>query len=72
MNHSFQFRAHPAPRGEILTQPATFLPGKESAAHLAAAISPLKLTYWPVFRHFLTINPETNMMARPLLKGGLQ
>ena len=72
MKTAFEFRSRLLSNGETLTQPATFLPGKETSVRLAREIFFPKLKHLAGFRGFLTINHEKNMMARPLLKGGLQ
>ena len=72
MNRTFQFRVHLTTSGEILAQPVTFLPGAGAVVRSAGSEMLPEFTHLPVFRGVLTFNQGKNMMAQPLLKGGLQ
>ena len=58
--------------GEILTQPETFLPGKLAAGHLPQRMPGQYPQVLPAFRGGFDFNPGKNMMAQPMLNGGLQ
>lgn len=58
--------------GEILTRPATFLPGAPTAAHPTTGFAGQNLNYSPIFAGVLNFNLTKTMMAQPLLKGDLQ
>jgi len=72
MKNTFKFRSHLTTGGENLAQPATFLPGARATARLAPAVFSPEMKHLPVFGTFLTFTMAKNMMAQPLLKGGLQ
>jgi hypothetical protein len=72
MKSAFQFRVSVARSGEILTQPATFLPGESRATRPATGFFRQNLNHLPIFGGVLNFSPAINVMAQPLLKGGLQ
>jgi hypothetical protein len=72
MKTTFEFRSHLTEGGENLTQPATFLPGQSAVARSAKGFYLPKMNHLPAFGGILTFNPAKNVLAQPLLKGGLQ
>jgi len=72
MKNNFPVRACVTTGGEILTRPATFLPGEPAVPHSAEGFPRQNLRYLPVFHGLFNFNPTKNMMAQPLLNGGLQ
>jgi hypothetical protein len=72
MKTRFDFRSSLALDGEILTQPATFLPGQLGHAPSAKENFSQKSLYLPDFGGFHRFNPAKNTMAQPLLKEHLQ
>jgi hypothetical protein len=70
MKTAFHFHDRLAFGGEILTQPATFLPGElaETAGEMGIFMSELK--HLPVFGRFSRFTMVNNAMAQPLLNGG--
>jgi hypothetical protein len=72
MKNTFKFRSHLTTGEENLAQPAPFLPGEHTSARLIPAVFQPEMKHLPVFGTFLTFTMAKNMMAQPLLKGGLQ
>jgi hypothetical protein len=72
MRTSFEFRSRLTLSGEILTQPATFLPGGRSPASSRMELFLPELNHLPGFTGVSRFQAENFAVAQPLLKGVLQ
>jgi len=72
MKTNFPVSASATTGGEILTRPATFLPGQPAMPHPAPQLRRQNVDNSAGFCGIFNFNPTNNMMAQPLLKGGLQ
>ena len=72
MKETFPFRASVTSGGEILTQPATFLPVEPGRLHAGGGIFLAELRHLAGFLPVLNFKPENFTVAQPLLKGGLR
>ena len=70
MNTVIQFFGRLALGGEILTEPATFLPGEQTETTTPMGNFMSELKHLPVFHRFPRFTMVNNAMAQPLLNGG--
>jgi hypothetical protein len=70
MKTAFQFHAHLAFGGEILAQPATFLPGESAENSVVEGNFMPVLKQLPLFGRFDRLNSTRNTMAQAMLNGG--
>jgi len=70
MKTAFHFHAHLAFGGEILAQPATFLPGEQAENSVIEGDFMPVLKKMPLFGRFHRFNTTQNTMAQAMLKGG--
>ena len=68
MKSAVQFRSHLAFGGEILAQPATFLPGEAGLAEGDGQIYTPELRHLAGFLPILNFNRKKVTLAQPLLK----
>jgi len=72
MKATFPFRASVTSGGEILTQPATFLPVEPGRLRTGGEFFLAELRHLAGFLPVLNFKPENFTVAQPLLKGGLR
>ena len=70
MRTTFHFHDRLAFGGEILTQPATFLPSDEVENTGTKEVFMSELKHLPIFGRFSRFTVRNNPMAQPLLYGG--
>ncbi len=72
MKTAFEFRSQLERGGEILTQPAPFLPGGGMASSSRLELFFPELNQLPGFKGVSRFNAENFAVAQPLLKGELR